>query len=131
MHLAMDSPAYMAPEQLARTQIGPWTDLYAMGTMMYELIAGALPFTSPDHLVTFTKKLDPAVAIDRLELPDAFRDFLMRALATEPEERFQTVAEFREKLDAIFAPLIEAAKPPGEPAQEPRPNSNPILRAWS
>ncbi len=94
------TPAYMPPE-LAEgrgEEIGPWTDVYLLGAILYELLSGK----APHHRQSFLQVLLDAVSgvIPPLpdELPAELRAICMRALAAEPVERYPTVLEFQSAL---------------------------------
>jgi serine/threonine-protein kinase len=96
---AMGTPAYMAPEQLMQRGLGPWTDLYALGVVAFELLTGRRAFTGRTSQEIIAQKLDPAYdplrGIFDLGLPDATAAFLRRSLARDPEKRFRDGPSFR------------------------------------
>jgi len=100
----MGTPLYMAPEQLTRGPLGPWTDLYAVGMIAYELIFGARPFRGPTDRL-WGQKLDRT--LDPLaEAPPAPAEivaFLRRALAADPHARFQDTESMRAALARALA----------------------------
>ncbi len=111
------TPQYMAPEQLRGLwrDYGPWTDLYALGCMVYELVTGELPFEAKNvwELGQAHIMLDPPALKARIALPEGFEIWLRRLLKKEPGERFQFAA------DAAYA-LARLGDPPGEdPDKEP------------
>jgi tetratricopeptide (TPR) repeat protein len=94
---------YMAPEQievLAR-RYGPWTDLYGLGCLLYELATGHLPFRDePNRPLAMAHLLSPVPPlVPRFPCPPAFGAWLERTLAKEPHERFRNAAE---ALEALF-----------------------------
>jgi serine/threonine-protein kinase len=103
------TPDYMAPEQIASGEIGPWTDLYAAGSIAFELLTGQRPFPGEDMQQTFFFKMnrgyDPAAAVAGLGLPAEVTGFLRRALAWNPNDRFRQVEAFRLGFDAACAAL--------------------------
>ncbi len=106
--VAMGTPVYMAPEQLDRRNLGPWTDWYAVGVIVFELLTGRRPFDGRTQREILARKLDPAydatsLIRDRNLPPEALR-FLRRALARDPGDRYRTAADFR----ASFLRAIEA-----------------------
>jgi Protein kinase domain len=85
------TPAYMAPEQALGTGIGPWTDLYAVGVMAYELLSGDVPFPEDElPLVTLLRHANEPVPplhdVDPSVAPP-LSDWVARMLAKKPEDR--------------------------------------------
>ncbi|HJL40956.1 MAG TPA: protein kinase [Myxococcales bacterium LLY-WYZ-16_1] len=108
---AVGTPSYMAPEQLFgewRDQ-GPWTDLYALGCVAYQLCTGRLPFRGKSLLSIAKAHLE--VPLDHIPLPEdhppELADWIRRLLEKEPARRFQRAA------DAAFALRKFAGDPPG------------------
>lgn len=105
----LGSPSYMAPEQVSLQNLGTWTDLYALGVMFFEMVTGRRPFPGESDEAIMGKKLggsfDPFEQVADLEIPQPTVDFLRRALARKPQDRQQTVAEFRRDLDAALDAL--------------------------
>jgi eukaryotic-like serine/threonine-protein kinase len=91
------TPEYMAPEQLMGhwRDYGPWTDLYALGVMAYQLCTGFLPFFNDDVRELMRAHIyDPApLMVPRMEVPDAFHEWVARLLAKHPRDRFQFAAD--------------------------------------
>jgi serine/threonine protein kinase len=91
------TPAYMAPEQITGhlRDHGPWTDLYAVGCMAYELVSGEPPFVAPHYLDVLRKHTEeempplPANAV----APEGFESWLARLLAKRPRRRFLHAAD--------------------------------------
>ena len=91
------TPSYMPPEQIrgAWRDFGPWTDLYALGCVAWELITGAPPFDAPSlvrlaslHLYTEVPRLRP-----RFEVPVGLERWLRRLLRKRTWERFPSAAD--------------------------------------
>jgi len=89
------TPDYMAPEQLNRERLGPWTDLYAVGIIAFELMTGKKPFAADTIQEIFYLKLnesyDPVSQLADLTIPTEVTDFLRRAMARNFEKRYQNV----------------------------------------
>ncbi len=107
--MAIGTPAYMAPEQLAADPSADHrVDLYAVGLLAYELLTGASPFTSPSPTATMAAQLtrtpDPLSTV-RPGVPAAFSSLVERCLAKSPEQRPQTAREVLAELDRISGAL--------------------------
>jgi eukaryotic-like serine/threonine-protein kinase len=91
------TPGYMAPEQIQGhwRKIGPWTDLYALGCMVYQLACAELPFseTHPVRLAMAHLRQEPAALRPRFPVPERFEAWVHRLLAKAPHARFQTAAD--------------------------------------
>lgn len=98
----LGSPSYMAPEQIEMRGIGPWSDLFAVGVLSFELMSGRKPFPGNSEHSIVSKKLDlsyePLVQLVGLDFPEPTIDFLRQAIALDAEARFRDVASFRRAL---------------------------------
>jgi serine/threonine-protein kinase len=110
--MRMGTPLYMAPEQIEGKKIGGWTDIYALGAVMYHMVTGRPPFEGEDPLAVALKQVReepvPPSAVDP-SIPADWDAVILRALAKNPERRFQTAGEMRAAIDAL----------PVEPASTP------------
>ena len=106
--LLVGTPIYMAPEQLERKNIGPWTDLYAVGAMTFEMLTGRRPFsghTTQEILATkMNRDYDPCSRVEDLDVSPLVLAFLRRSLAVDTEARFRSVPDFRRALDTALRP---------------------------
>jgi serine/threonine-protein kinase len=117
------TPDYMAPEQANRGSLGPWTDLYALGVVAYELLTGTLAFGTGTVAEVLSRKLDPAwdpvARLGATDLPPAALRFLETALQRDPVRRYRNHEAMRlglhEALDALAAagPAALARVSPG------------------
>ncbi len=92
----MGTPYYMSPEQILGSKLDGRSDLYSLGVLAYELVTHDVPFDAETieelldlHLVAPTP--DPCVKVS--DLPDDLREFILRAMAKKPEDRFADCAE--------------------------------------
>lgn len=97
--ILVGTPSYMSPEQARGLRdIDLRTDLYSMGVLLYELLAGQLPFDSEnpgDLIVMITRDTPPPLRTLRGDLPQGIYDWVERAMAKDREERFQDAREMR------------------------------------
>jgi tRNA A-37 threonylcarbamoyl transferase component Bud32/TolB-like protein len=100
--IAIGTPAYMSPEQAAGSaDLDGRSDLYALGCVLYEMLAGEPPITGPSVPVVLARKsveAPPTVRRLRSAVPEAVERVLTRALAVVPADRPRTALEFAEQL---------------------------------
>jgi serine/threonine-protein kinase len=94
---AVGTPAYMSPEQAAGSgDLDGRSDIYSLGCVLYEMLAGKPPFTGPNVQAVIAMRWSdaaPRISLVR-EVPPAVEQALGAALATLPEDRFATAAQF-------------------------------------
>ncbi len=105
---AFGTPQYMAPEQASgKGKVGPATDLYAMGVILYEFLAGQPPFTGAHGMAVALKHLMEPVPelIPRpgVHVAPGLEAVVMRALRKQPHERYASAAEMRRALAPFHA----------------------------
>ena len=102
--LAFGTPAYMSPEQATGdAQLDGRTDLYALGCVLYEMLAGEPPFQGRTVQAILARQLHdepPPLRNLRANLPPSVEQAVMTALAKVPADRFTTAAEFAQSLEA-------------------------------
>ncbi|AZM89480.1 MULTISPECIES: serine/threonine-protein kinase [Streptomyces] len=116
------SPAYMAPEQAMGGAVGPYTDLYALGVLLYELLSGGVPFAGTTALGVLHRHLyEPPAPVRPLrpEIPPELEAVLLRLLAKDPQDRPGSAQEVYEAL----VPLLPApgSRHPAGPLDPTRP----------
>jgi serine/threonine protein kinase len=114
---ALGTPAYMSPEQAAgkTDRIGPHSDLYSLGTVLYELLASRPPFLaeSPLHLMAMVQSEDPPSLMRlRSDVPRDVQTICFKALEKEPEQRYPDMGAFADDLDRFLQGEAIRAKPP-------------------
>ncbi len=114
--LAIGTPAYMSPEQASGDPVvDARSDQYALACVLYELLAGEPPFTGTGARATMARhatEIPPSPRIRRPEIPVALERVLLRALAKEAGERFESVAAFCEALVTPLSGLTESTAVP-------------------
>jgi hypothetical protein len=107
--MVMGSVGYMAPEQVRSEAVDARTDIFALGAVLYEMLAGRRAFAGPSPAETMhavvNSEPEPLKAI-RPEVTAALAEAIATALRKAPEERFQTAADFARVLrSAVAAPI--------------------------
>jgi eukaryotic-like serine/threonine-protein kinase len=109
------TPAYMAPEQALRQEIGPAADWYGVGALLYEALTGALPFQGAPLQVLIAKQHElPRRPRELASVPDDLDAICMQLLAVEPAARLSAVAAL-----AGLDPDAAVASPRTAPAASP------------
>lgn len=122
---AIGTPAYLSPEQINGAEIDHRADLYAMGCLLHELLAGQPPFRGESPFAVMHQHLFAApepVSRLRPQIPPAVEAVILRALSKDPKERFADAGQMHEALaDALTQtsmPTVQATTP-GPPATPP------------
>jgi serine/threonine protein kinase len=122
--MAVGTPAYMSPEQAAGSRdLDGRSDLYSLGCVLYEMLAGVPPFsgTTAESLTHQHLNVTPRLVTElRPAVPAGVAAALQRALAKTPADRFNPVALFGEALGS-------AAAVSGSPVPPPKPRSRPVV----
>jgi len=125
---------YMAPEQLRGRSCDPRTDVYALGVVLYQLLAGRLPYPTRDALeVMYAREnLDlPLIRRLRPDVPPALEAIVYRALRQRPEQRYQSMAELHHDLthlETVVIPVyVRGSLPPGKPSDWPASRIIPLI----
>ncbi len=105
--MVVGTPNYMSPEQAAGEDVDSRSDLYSLGVVAYEMVAGHPPFVGPSRVVVSKHISEPPTTLTRIrpECPADLGAGIMRALAKAPGERFQSGSEFRAALGGTPTPV--------------------------
>src|SRR4051794_2580223 len=104
------TPTYMAPEQAMAQDIGPWTDLYSVGCMAFELFTGNVPFHDSEApmaiLLRHVNDEIPAVKSLRPEVDERISGWIQKLLVKEPAGRTQNAQEAWDDFEEILLSLL-------------------------
>lgn len=106
--VALGTAGYLAPEQLAGKPLDARTDLFSLGVMAYEMVAGVRPFAGPNlsNVIYQILNQDPVPLRQRNPAcPDRLERAILRALAKDPDRRHPGVREFAQELKQVLAEL--------------------------
>ena len=111
---SMGTPAYMSPEQANGEPTDARTDVYSLGAVLFEMLAGKVPYTGATMMAIVAKWLSgpvPSVRAARPEVPEVVDQALQRALAQRPGDRFATTADFARALQGLSSGDIPVPAP--------------------
>ncbi len=102
--MSLGTPAYISPEQALGAEVDHRTDIYALGVMLFEMVTGQVPFQAAGTFNMLLKHIsEPPPSLRSLapEVPEALERIVLRALAKEPEERYQNMADMVADMEAL------------------------------
>ncbi|HEY4182001.1 MAG TPA: serine/threonine-protein kinase [Kofleriaceae bacterium] len=113
-NVVVGTPNYMAPEQtIGGGVIDARTDIYALGVVLFEMIAGERPFNAQDtmQLLGMHRAAPTPKLVDRLsplapssDIPEGVQELIDKAMAKSPDDRFQTAVELAEAIEELVGP---------------------------
>ncbi len=106
---ALGTALYMAPERASTHAADERSDLYSVGVMLYEIATGRVPFDAFSPIATLLKHIHeppPPPRSIRPDIPEPLEVFLLKALAKDPNARYQTAAEMAYNLSCIRGAMI-------------------------
>ena len=114
--VVLGTAAYMSPEQAQGKTVGPASDLYSLGVVVYEMLTGALPFEAENPVAVSLKHVNepaPSPRESNPEVPEALDAITLRLLAKNPEDRYPSAAALADDLSRIqsgLAPTVVDAE---------------------
>jgi eukaryotic-like serine/threonine-protein kinase len=106
--VGIGTPEYMAPEQWTG-KTTPQSDIYSLGVVMYEMLTGRTPFSSDTPAAILLKQATeplPRPMQYAQDLPEAVEKVLIKALAREPADRYQTMDDFARALEGLLVGVV-------------------------
>jgi serine/threonine-protein kinase len=136
------SPQYYSPEQAAGEHPTPASDVYSIGVVMFEMLAGRLPFVASTQqalAMMHLREEPPLLSMFNPQVPEALERIIHKVLAKEPSARYRTADQlgrillsYRQQGDGMTAPLAASGTTPPRPAPAAAPAAptipNPALQ---
>ncbi|HEX6513639.1 MAG TPA: serine/threonine-protein kinase, partial [Chloroflexota bacterium] len=118
---SVGTPDYMAPEQIRGERGDGRTDVYALGTMLFEMLTGKVPYEGDNALAIMSQHVNqapPSLRSRRTDAPPQLETIVAKAIRRDPRERYQSMAELLHDLqhwqDVAPVTWLEAPPPVGE-----------------
>ena len=109
--LAVGTASYMSPEQASGQSVDGRSDIYSLGCVLYEMLAGAPPFTGASPRAILARHLTdplPSVRTVRTTVPPALETALVKAMAKLPADRFTDATEFRKAIRQVDTASVQS-----------------------
>ena len=104
--MGVGTPEYMSPEQFQGKGVDARTDVYSLGVVLYEMVTGRKPYQADTPAAVLIKQVTEALPRPRSfvsELPDAVERILLKALAKEKENRYESMAELANVSEGLLS----------------------------
>ena len=104
--LVLGTPSFMSPEQIAGKKVDGRSDLYSLGVMLFQMLAGVLPFrgdSMAELMYKIANESAPDIRIIRAELPEKLANIVAFSISKRPESRYQDGDQFAADLRAMAA----------------------------
>jgi eukaryotic-like serine/threonine-protein kinase len=120
------TPYFMAPEQIRGDEVDARTDIYSFGALMFELLTGEHLYNGSTAVGVLTKHLTadpdaPSMRARKMGIPPGVDHLCHKALAREPDGRWQTAAQLGEAIEEVYAETVEQGTGSGRRSAASRP----------
>ncbi len=121
--MVLGTPPYMSPEQFTGKPIDARSDIYSLAVMGYEMLTGRLPFQANTAWEWATQHMTQnpipiETMAEGMRAPEAMRNAIRRALAKNPDDRFQTVSDFAAAFSGAAPAGVSVAPVPASPGRQ-------------
>jgi HEAT repeat protein len=102
--LLIGTPSYMSPEQVLGREVDARTDIYSLGIIMYEMFTGSPPYQGGDSMAIMYQHVQGQVVPPREldpKIPQTLNAVILKAMALDPDARYQSMDELRERLETF------------------------------
>ena len=109
------TPAYLSPEIASGRSTNERADIYGLGIILYEMLTGRVPFEADTPMAIIMAHVNapvPSPAEFGLELPDIVEAIILKAMAKNPDDRYQTAADMKDALDSARTTLKDTSRRP-------------------
>jgi serine/threonine-protein kinase len=106
----MGTPSYMSPEQVAGKKVDGRSDIFSLGVVLFEMLSGEKPFAGEDMtslMFKIAKEKHPSIKTINPQVPAIIEKIIDKALAKEPDQRYQKAGQMAEHLKMIIAKIDE------------------------
>jgi serine/threonine protein kinase len=120
--VGIGTPEYMSPEQGQGLDIDGRSDIYSLGVMLHEMVTGRVPFSADTPFAVVMQHVSQALPLPshvNPDIPESLERVILKAMAKQPAERYQTAAEMVHALRAIRSVAAAPARPQPQPAVRP------------